>query len=506
MARVFLGRDEVLDRPVAIKILRGGYSETDIGLRFQREGRMAAKLSHPNIVQVYDAGETEFEGRHESYIIMEYVPGGDLKYLIQEKVRLSEPDIKKLGMEISSGLAHAHEQGIIHRDLKPHNVLITGDGRAKLTDFGIAHALDATRATRTGAFLGTALYASPEQLQGERVTPQSDIYSLGVTLYYAAVGEPPFEGSPLEVANKHISASPVSPMARRAVISGALDELILKCMNKDPAQRPSSAVEIYQGLAELNSTQTTKGILRPSHVHYDLGEPASGLSKTSSTAAAAAQERRATSGAAGRRWWRNRPAFAVGVALLLMALSGVAAFAAFRSDNIKNTPAAFAPPAATTQPAPAPSQRPAEQPAAVAPVAGQEKTASVKAPVQSTPSPENNPNGSQTAQAASQAVVDMYQAAAAKDYGKSWDLLSSRFQREEAGSQQRWAATFSTLKKVEFVQGPESQVSNGTARVTFVDLAYHTDRTEQNTATWLLVYENGGWKLDRLLNIQTKIV
>jgi serine/threonine protein kinase len=194
MARVFLGRDEVLDRPVAVKLLNPVHGGTDIGDRFEREGRTAARLAHPNIVQVYDAGEGEFDGRETSYIVMEYVPGGDLKGLIDRRGRLPGPELARLGEEICAGLAHAHERGVIHRDIKPHNILLDENGHVKVTDFGIARALGTTQATRTGSFLGTALYSSPEQLQGQKVTPKSDVYSLGATLYQAATGEPPFVG------------------------------------------------------------------------------------------------------------------------------------------------------------------------------------------------------------------------------------------------------------------------------------------------------------------------
>jgi serine/threonine protein kinase len=165
---------------VAVKILNPGYGGTEISARFRREGRTAASLSHPNIVQVYDAGEGELEGREVSYIVMEYVPGGDLKGAIDTKGPLPGEDVARLGAEIAAGLVRVHEKGVIHRDIKPHNILIDQHGHPKLTDFGIAHALDATQATRTGSYLGTALYSSPEQLQGEKVMPKSGVYSLGV--------------------------------------------------------------------------------------------------------------------------------------------------------------------------------------------------------------------------------------------------------------------------------------------------------------------------------------
>ncbi|MGH3148416.1 MAG: serine/threonine-protein kinase, partial [Rubrobacter sp.] len=180
MSRVYLGRDEVLDRPVAVKVLNPVHGSTEIGDRFEREGRTAARLAHPNVVQVYDAGEAEFDGRETAYIVMEYVPGGDLKGLMDATGRLPGPELARLGDEVCAGLAHAHEHGVIHRDIKPHNILLDENGHAKVTDFGIARALDTTQATRTGSFLGTALYSSPEQLQGKKVSPKSDVYSLGV--------------------------------------------------------------------------------------------------------------------------------------------------------------------------------------------------------------------------------------------------------------------------------------------------------------------------------------
>src|SRR5215203_2444434 len=224
MSTVFLGRDEVLER------------------------RTAARLSHPNIVQVYDAGEDEFEGRRTSYIVMEYVPGGDLKDLIDRRGALSGGDLSKLS-EAAAGLAHAHERGVIHRDIKPHNILLDENGRPKLTDFGVARALDATHATRTGSYLGTALYSPPEQLRGDGVTPKSDVYSLGVPLYHAATGQPPFVGAPIEIASQHVSKVPSPPRELNDAVSPSLEALILDCMNKDPDARPT-ADEVRLGLLE----------------------------------------------------------------------------------------------------------------------------------------------------------------------------------------------------------------------------------------------------------------
>ncbi|MDP8952486.1 MAG: serine/threonine protein kinase, partial [Actinomycetota bacterium] len=166
MSVIFLGRDEVLDRPVAVKVLRGGFEDSGVGARFRREERTAARLSHPNVVQVYDAGEDELDEHEVSYIVMEYIPGGDLGKLVAEKGPLKEKELARIGADVASGLAHAHNKGIIHRDIKPQNILIDDYGRPKLADFGVARALGATESTQTGSYLGTASYSSPEQLRG----------------------------------------------------------------------------------------------------------------------------------------------------------------------------------------------------------------------------------------------------------------------------------------------------------------------------------------------------
>ncbi len=257
MSEVYLGTDEVLDRPVAIKVLRGGFEGSDVGVRFSREGRTAARLSHPNVVQVYDAGEDVLEGREVSYIVMEYVPGGDLKAMMDDRGRLAEGELARIGADVVAGLAHAHERGIVHRDIKPHNVLMDTYGRPKLTDFGIAKALDATTTTtQSGSYLGTALYSSPEQLRGQPATPKSDVYALGATLYHAALGEPLFAGGPLQVASQQLSNPPTPPRARGAEIGARMDDLIMRCLSKDPDARPTTS-ELGTELLSISAANVT---------------------------------------------------------------------------------------------------------------------------------------------------------------------------------------------------------------------------------------------------------
>src|SRR5215212_3290184 len=265
MSRVFLGRDEVLDRPVAVKVVNPDPNDPQAGLRFRREGRAAARLSHPNIVRVFDAGEDEFDGREVSYIVMEYVSGGDFKDLMDRCGPLPENLLSRVGADVAAGLAHAHERGIIHRDIKPHNILLDERGSPKLADFGIARALD-------GTYLGTLAYSSPEQLRGERVTPKRDIYSFGATLSHAAVREQPFSGNSIEVANQHVLKVPASPRERGARIGERLETLILGCLAKKPSERPDAAC-LHDRLLQNGAAEATAALAGPATRVRDGGLP-----------------------------------------------------------------------------------------------------------------------------------------------------------------------------------------------------------------------------------------
>ncbi len=502
MARVFLGKDTVLDRPVAVKILNPGHDETDIGSRFRREGRTAARLSHPNIVQVYDAGEAELAGRKVSYIVMEYVSGGDLKGMIDKEGTLSEKHLAHLGAGAAAGLSHAHERGVIHRDVKPHNVLIDAYGEPKLTDFGIARALDNTtsHATRTGAYLGTALYSAPEQLQGQGVTPKSDVYSLGVTLYQAAVGEAPFVGTPIEVAGQHIHQPPVAPKANGFPVGERIEGLILACLSKDPELRPTAA-EVHDRLREESSQIRERATAQAAP---PVPEPQPTRQNRPAPTAALVQER-------SQR--RRRGPLLLGAAALLLVLLGIAAFAAYRGNEAPST--ASSPPQEnreaepraqnareeppleeSTAPAAEPETQPQEQQEPQQQQARQPETPpAVNEPVNNNP---EEPVGL-TEEAAAQTVEQVYESSDAGDFETSYDLLSQNFQQNTAGSFDNWVATFDTLESLRFIEGPNAQVFGDTATVTGVTIAQITDgTTERNTGTWTLVNEGGEWKLDDL--------
>jgi hypothetical protein len=506
MARVYLGKDQVLDRPVAIKVLRPSYGDTGISSRFEREGRTAARLSHPNIVQVYDAGEGEMEGRDVAYIVMEYVRGGDLKRYMDEKGPIPGKELARLGAEVSSGLVHAHEAGVIHRDIKPHNILLDDRGRPKLTDFGIARALDATQATQTGSYLGTALYSSPEQLRGEKVTPKSDIYSLGMTLYQAAAGAAPFSGTPLEIASQHVSRTPTAPSVLGADLSGEFEQLILDCIEKDPDRRPT-AEEVHERLRkEAAPVRNAPAFAAPPIPEPPTSElTAPEPSPTRSTRATPPEEPAAappsdgttdgTPGGAsggmpggGRRGGgrsRRGPILLAAVVLLLV-LMGVVAYAMIGGSEGTET-------AEVAQ-----EESPPEQDQSAGAV---EETASEQAAVEDTAGggQEDTTGGDSEAdsseQAAAQAVEDYYTAAADGDYDEAWNLLSAGY-RQQQGSQAAYTSQFDTLQNIEFIEGPTAQLSgNDTATVTGVTRATHSDRTERNQGTWTLVDEDGGWKI-----------
>ncbi len=253
MGEVYLARDEVLDREVAVKVLAERYSHDGEAVeRFKREARSAAALSHPNIVPVHDLGESA-GGAH--YIVMEYVPGGTLKERILRGGPMDARTAAGISCQVAAALGGAHEGGVIHRDVKPENILFARSGEAKVTDFGIARAASSPRLTEAGFALGTADYMSPEQTMGGPVGPESDLYSLGVVLYQMLTGERPFEAdSPLATAVKHANEPP--PKLRRPeegdpAFPGGMDAVVGKLLAKNPGDRYGSAPELVADLERV---------------------------------------------------------------------------------------------------------------------------------------------------------------------------------------------------------------------------------------------------------------
>ncbi len=247
MAQVYRAMDRQLDRPVALKVLFPELSvDRTFVERFRREAQAAANLSHPNIVPVFDWGEDD--GAY--FIVMEYIEGRPLSAVLRDSQRLSPRQIATIGAGVAAALAFAHRHGVVHRDVKPGNVLITPEGDVKVTDFGIARAMNTEESlTQTGAVMGTAAYFSPEQAEGKSVDARSDIYSLGVVLYEMAVGKPPFTGdSPVAVASKHVRDMPVLPREANPAVPAALEAVVMKAMAKSPEDRYLSAEELRADL------------------------------------------------------------------------------------------------------------------------------------------------------------------------------------------------------------------------------------------------------------------
>jgi serine/threonine-protein kinase len=255
MSSVFKARDTLLERHVALKILHLHFTEDEQYVeRFRREARAVASLSHPNIVTILDRGEDE--GRQ--FIVFELVEGHTLAEVLHEEGRLPVRRALEIAIQVARGLGFAHEQGLIHRDVKPQNVILNGDGRAKVTDFGIARSLDVQGVTQSGAVLGTSNYIAPEQASGRPVDRTTDVYSLGVVLFELLTGEVPFPGeSFVAVAMQHVSEPPPSVLEARPDVPVRVARAVDRALEKDPAERFATmdafAAELQACLAELGA-------------------------------------------------------------------------------------------------------------------------------------------------------------------------------------------------------------------------------------------------------------
>lgn len=268
MAEVYCAHDMTLDRPVAVKILHEAYrSDLEFIEKFHSEARAAARLSHPNIVNIYDVGIDGID----HFIVMEYVQGNSLKEKIRQEGALDILTATRIAKDIANGLAHAHAHNLVHCDIKPHNILMTPDGHAKIADFGIARAITESTMTYSGSVIGSVHYFSPEQAQGGAITPKSDVYSLGIVMYEMLTNRLPFTGeNPVTIAMKHIEEEPEPPSSLRPQIPPMLEAIVLRAMNKNPELRPSSFdmiqalsnVETNLSVAQMNDPDATQFLPR----------------------------------------------------------------------------------------------------------------------------------------------------------------------------------------------------------------------------------------------------
>ena len=253
MANVYLAKDTILDRDVAVKVLRGDLSNDDKFIRrFEREALSVSKLSHPNIVEVYDVGEEN----EQHYIVMEYIDGKTLKQLLYKRKTLTTEEVIDIMTQLTDAIAHAHESYIIHRDIKPQNIMILDDGSIKVTDFGIAIAMNATQLTQTNSVMGSVHYIPPEQANGKSATVKSDIYSIGIMMYELLTGSVPFKGdNAVEIAIKHMKEKIPSIRKQNPAIYQSVENIVLKATAKNPRNRYENARDMCNDLKECLSEE-----------------------------------------------------------------------------------------------------------------------------------------------------------------------------------------------------------------------------------------------------------
>jgi eukaryotic-like serine/threonine-protein kinase len=342
MATVYLARDRTLERPVALKVLAEQFADDeDFRQRFLREARLAAKLVHPNVVQVYDVGEDE----RGPYIVMEYVDGQTLADELRQHGPLPPAEVVAIGIQLCSALEAAHAERLVHRDIKPQNILRRRNGQVKLADFGIARSLTATNHTEIGTVLGTAAYLAPEQARGDPVTGAADIYSLGVVLYELLTGQKPIEAQTLSELILKREQSAITPPSQLASVPPELEAVVMRCLALRPEYRPASAAALAHDLAASIDEPPTNPL-----------PAATGLRATEVLPDTA--ETRPLHPVHGRRSRRTLFIAAAATAILLALAAIVAIVLAYSGSNHKPgvtttppKPAKHAAPPATTRPA-----------------------------------------------------------------------------------------------------------------------------------------------------------
>ena len=493
MASVYRGRDEQLERDVAIKLMRSELGDDPTVLRrFEAEARRAASISHPNLVAVYDVGTED----GAPYIVMELVEGGDLSAAIARERPMDPRRAAHIGADVADGLAAAHAAGVIHRDVKPGNILLDPDGRARVADFGIERAIGDESRTATGAMLGSVEYFSPEQARGERATAATDIYALGVVLFELVTGARPFAGdSPYAVATARLRQPPPDPRRVNPDVPDGLADIIQRAMATDPAARHGSAAE-----------------LRTELLGWLEGAPARPGTSVLAVAAAPAVPLAAAAPDRGRR--RDRPGWLLGAAgLVLLGLVGYLGMRAIAGEDppvgdtldvLVGTPGGMAilpteSPRATATPVPTPpaTPTPTSEPTP-APSTPPPPTPAPATPQPATPDPTPEPPAGDVAVAGGpdDAVAAFYQRVASGDFDDAYALWSDRMKAtypREGNLDGRFAETAS----ITFTELRVASQSGDAATVqaNFIE-RYDSGGSREFIGYWRLVRSGGGWLLD----------
>ena len=516
MATVYRGHDEQLGRDVAVKIMHADLGDdADFVRRFEAEARRAASVSHPNLVAIYDVGTEE----GAPYIVMELVEGGDLAALLRRGRPLEPRQAAQIAVEVAAALEAAHDAGLVHRDVKPGNILMGSDGRPRVADFGIARATGEESLTRTGAMLGSVEYFSPEQARGERATPASDVYGLGVVLYELLTGSRPFSGdSPYAVATARLRQPAPDPRRARRAVPEALSAIVLRAMAVTPTDRFGSAAEMRGALEQWLSASGSA--TAPS-----LLQVRPGTAGASTPAAAVRPEAEVQEAPGSRRRRRRHPAaaparrltMAVPLALAAVAIAG-AGFVVMQLiggpggtpaignplDIVVGTPGGAAeagesetPDQATPTPEPSTTPRPrASTPPQSAPTVAATPIPTVRASAPAaTPRP-SEPATVALAGGPEDAVAAFYAAVVDERFDAAYALWSDRMKATYPRPEQlddRFADTaaisFSELRVASRSGADATVQANFTER-------YDTGSSRDFIGYWRLVRVDGRWLLD----------